>query len=113
MLPLGLRQPPGWAPQILASAPGPGPPPGVGAGPRVLVVPPDSGTLREAVLGLPGCSADVSLSAAPSQGSWLTSLGAARIPGAAGPPPAASRGSWDGGPLLGSGGPVLPAAPGA
>lgn len=117
--PLGLWQPPAWAPQVLASPPGLGPPacpslsPGVRVGPRILAVPPDSAALPGAVLGPPGLFPEGSLSAAPSQESWLTSSGAARTPGAAVPPQAASRGSWDEGALLGSAGPVLPASRGA
>lgn len=82
-------------------------------GPRILAVPPDSAALPGAVLGPPGLFPEGSLSAAPSQESWLTSSGAARTPGAAVPPQAASRGSWDEGALLGSAGPVLPASRGA
>lgn len=60
----------------------------------------------------PSHSLEVSLSAAPSQRSWLMSLGVVRNPGTAGPPRAASWGSWDEGALLGSG-LALPASQGA
>lgn len=108
MFPQELWQPPGWAPQVLASPPGLGPRPGcsslsrgVYAGPGTLAAPPDSAIHPEAVLGPPCPSPEVSPSAAPSQRSWLMSLGAARSPGAAGPP----RVSWEEGALRGPEGP--------
>ena len=117
--PLGLWQPPGWTPQVLASLPGLGPPPGcaslspgICAGPGILVAPPDSATLPGAVLGLPGHVPGVSVSAVPSQEFWLTSSGAVRTPEATGPPQTASRGSWDEGLLCGYVGLVLPASQG-
>lgn len=120
MFPQRFWQPPGWAPQVLASPPGLDPlpgcsslSPGVCEGPGILAAPPDSATPPGAVLGLPGHSPEVSLSAAPARRSWLTSLGAVRTPGASGPSQAASPGSWDEGALLGSSGLLLPACQGA
>lgn len=118
--PLGLWQLPGWTPQVLASLPGLGPPPGctslspgVCAGSGILVAPPDSATLPGAVLGPPGHVPEVSVSAVPSQEFWLTFSGAARTPGATGPPQTASPGSWDEGLLCSYVGLVPPASWGA
>lgn len=107
MFPPRLWLPPGLPPGCSSSSPG------VYEGPGTLAVPPDSAMPPEAVLGLLGHSPEVSVSAAPSQGSWLMSWEAAGTPGAADLPQVSSQDSENEGALLGSARSVLPVWQGA